>query len=75
MLGLKMFFQLWNHINPHKQNHSCHGDLVCGELLCVKIYTALKYNSISLFIDTSCSTGIIPNTITFVHHTPSYGIE
>lgn len=28
-----------------------------------------------MFIDTSCSTGIIQNTVMFVHHTPIYTFE
>ncbi len=43
-----------------------------GELLCGIIQTALGYNCNCVFIDAGCSIGIIPNTVSFVHHTISY---
>lgn len=44
-----------------------------GELQCDIIYIALGYNSSCVYIDAGCSTGIIPNTVTY--HAISYGFE
>ncbi len=52
-----------------------HGGLVLETLLLYTINLALGYNSDCVFINVTCSTGIIPNNITFVHHTISYSVK
>ncbi len=51
------------------------GGLVLCELFCDIKCTALEYNSNCVFIDANYSMGIISNTVNFVHHKPSNGIE
>ncbi len=68
-------FGLSDWSNQQSQNYAFHVGLVLGELLCDIIYSALRYNSNSVFIDASCSTGNIPIAAIFEHLTPDEGIE
>ncbi len=52
-----------------------HGGLLFGKLLSGIIYIALGHNKDFVYIDAAWPTGIIPNTITFVHHTINYSVK
>ncbi len=64
-----------DHIKQHRHFCVFHGGLVLDELFWGITHTTLQYKNNCVLIDTRCTTGIIPNTITYVQHTTSYSIE